>query len=167
MDEAFDKYLHFLRQDRGDKTGSSDRSALETLLNAVAKEADPKIHIIHEKQRRSPAKGGPDFKVMKTGMILGYVEDKTIGANLEEVLKSDQIVRYKQLSNNILLTDYLQFIWLKDGKVNGRELVALPRSRRQRRASRERDRVKAVIDAAAADSSRPRQKASAGPSSSR
>ena len=42
-----------LRQDRDDKTELSDRGALETLLKAAAKEADPKIRIIHE------AKKGP------------------------------------------------------------------------------------------------------------
>ena len=77
-------------------------------------------------------------------MILGYVEDKTIGANLDEVLKSDQIARYKQLSNNILLTDYLQFVWLKDGKVNGRELIAFPHDLEGKAKKPREDRGKAV-----------------------
>jgi hypothetical protein len=42
---------------------------------------------------------------MKAAMILGYVEDKTIGENLDRVLKSEQIARYKSLSQNIVLTD--------------------------------------------------------------
>jgi hypothetical protein len=62
-------------------------------------------------------KGAPDFKVTKSGgLILGYVENKTIGENLDKVLKSEQIKKYKSLSHNILLTDYLHFIWInKDG----------------------------------------------------
>ena len=32
---------------------------------------------------------------MKAAMILGYVENKTIGENLDQILKSDQIDRYK------------------------------------------------------------------------
>ena len=119
MHDVFEIYLRSLRQDRDDKTELSDRGALETLLNAAAKDATPKIRIIHE-AKKVRGKGGPDFKAMKQGMILGYVEDKTIGENLDQVLKSDQIARYKQLSGNILLTDYLQFIWLKDGKINER-----------------------------------------------
>src|SRR5208282_6392430 len=106
MNEVFEKYLLSLRQDRDDKTELSDRGALETLLKAAAESADAGIRLIHE-AKKTPGKGGPDFKVMKAGMILGYVEDKTIGENLDQVLKSDQITRYKQLSNNILLTDYL------------------------------------------------------------
>src|SRR5579863_5683914 len=79
MNEAFEKYLFSLRQDRDDKTELSDRGALETLLKAAGKNADPKIRIIHE-GKGVPDKGGPDFKAMKAGMILGYVENKTIGA---------------------------------------------------------------------------------------
>ncbi|MDR3406986.1 MAG: N-6 DNA methylase [Methylovirgula sp.] len=143
MDEVFDKYLHALRQDRDDKTELSDRGALEILLTAAAHASDPTVRIIHE-AKKVRGKGGPDFKVMKAGMILGYVEDKTIGANLDEVLKSDQIARYKQLSNNILLTDYLRFVWLKDGKVNGRDHIAFPHDLEGKAKKPREDRVKAV-----------------------
>ena len=107
MKDAFEKYLLLLRQDRDDKTELSDRGALETLLNAAAQKADSGIHVIHEAKKVRGS--GPDLKVMKSAMILGYVEDKTVGENLDQVLKSDQIARYKKLSNNILLTDYLEF----------------------------------------------------------
>jgi hypothetical protein len=54
-------------------------------------------------------------------MILGYVENKAMGENLAKVLKSDQIAKYKILSDNIVLTDYLQFIWInKYGPVQAR-----------------------------------------------
>ena len=59
-------------------------------------------------------KGFPDFKVAKAGSIVGYVEVKTIGENLDAVLKSKQIEKYKSLSKNILLTDYLHFIWINN-----------------------------------------------------
>ena len=60
--------------------------------------------------------GCPGFQDYKAGLILGYVENKPIGENLDKVLKSDQITRYKSLSQNIVLTDYLHFIWInKDG----------------------------------------------------
>ncbi|MGH6936408.1 MAG: N-6 DNA methylase, partial [Methylocella sp.] len=77
-------------------------------------------------------------------MILGYVENKTIGENLDQVLKSDQIARYKQLSNNILLTDYLRFIWIKDGKANRPEPIAFPDDLEGRPKQPREDRVKAV-----------------------
>ena len=52
------------------------------------------------------------FKIAKGGLILGYVENKGLGENLSKVLKSEQIAKYKTLSDNILLTDYLLFIWI-------------------------------------------------------
>jgi hypothetical protein len=124
MKDVFEKYLLSLRQDRDDKTELSDRGALESLLNAAAQKADSGTHVIHEAKKVRGS--GPDFKVKKAGMILGYVEDKTIGENLDQVRRSDQMKRYMALSNNILLTDYLQFIWIKNGKVNGREIIAFP-----------------------------------------
>jgi N-6 DNA Methylase len=145
MKDVFEKYLLALRQDRDDKTELSDRGALEILLNAAAEEAGAGIRVIHE-AKKVRGKGGPDFKVMKAAMILGYVEDKPVGENLDQVLKSERIARYRQLSNNILLTDYLKFIWDKDGKVNGRAEIAF-RDDLEGKAKKPRaDRVKAVSD---------------------
>ncbi|MGH6811575.1 MAG: type ISP restriction/modification enzyme [Methylocella sp.] len=143
MKDVFEKYLRSLRQDRGDKTEHSDRGALETLLNAAAESAGRGIRIIHE-AKKVRGSGAPDFKVMKAAMILGYVENKTIGENLDQILKSDQIYRYKKLSSNILLTDYMQFIWIKDGKVNGREIIAFPDDLEGKPKRPRGDRVEAV-----------------------
>jgi hypothetical protein len=144
MKDVFEKYLLLLRQDRDDKTELSDRGALETLLNAAAQKADSGIHVIHEAKKVRGS--GPDFTVMKSAMIVGYVEDKTVGENLDQVLKSDQIDRYKKLSNNILLTDYLEFIWIKDAKVSGRERIAFREDLEGRPKKPREDRVKAVSD---------------------
>ena len=62
--------------------------------------------------KRVADKGAPDYKITKRGLILGYVENKGLGENLAKVLKSEQIAKYKSLSNNIVLTDYLHFIWI-------------------------------------------------------
>jgi hypothetical protein len=157
MKDVFEKYLLSLRQDRDDKTEHSDRGALETLLNAAAHAADPGVRIIHE-AKKVAGSGAPDFKVMKAAMILGYVENKTVGENLDQVLKSGQIARYKALSNNILLTDYLQFIWIKDGKVNGREIIAFPDDLEGKPKKPREDRVKGFRTCCGA-SSPPRRKA--------
>ena len=120
---AFETYLFKLRGDRADKTEHSDRGALQALLEGAAAEAGEGFTVLHE-AKGVRGKGAPDFKVTKAGMIVGYVEVKTVGENLDEILKSDQIARYKQLSRNIVLTDYLQFIRLQDGKVVERERLA-------------------------------------------
>jgi len=112
----FDRYLLALRKTPlGAKTEHTDRGALGDLLNVFADEADGKPHVQHE-PKRITGKGAPDFKVTRRGLILGYVENKQIGENISKVLKSEQIERYKSLSQNILVTDYLDFAWItKDG----------------------------------------------------
>ena len=112
----FDRYLLALRKTPIDeKTEHTDRGALQNLLQGIADENAPGTVIQHE-PKRVVDKGAPDFKAARKGLILGYVENKTIGEGLDKVLKSDQIKRYKSLSQNIILTDYLHFIWIsKDG----------------------------------------------------
>jgi hypothetical protein len=112
----FDRYFLALRRTPVDeKTEHTDRAALESLLQAVADAGSPGVRVHHEPKRVAD-KGAPDFKVTKGALILGYVENKAIGENLDKVLKSDQIARYKSLSQNIVLTDYLHFAWInKDG----------------------------------------------------
>src|ERR1051325_1078161 len=112
----FDRYLQALRETPVEaKTEPTDRAALQQLLVAIAGESDQHIAVQHEPKRVAD-KGAPDFKVSKGGLILGYVENKAVGENLDKVLKSEQIARYKSLSQNIVVTDYLDFLWInKDG----------------------------------------------------
>lgn len=117
MAQDFSAYLRKLRETPlSEQTEHTGRSALEELLNEFAdKTARPKATVQHE-PKRIANKGAPDFKIKRRGMILGYVETKPIGENLDKVLKSEQIARYKSLSHNLILTDYLHFIWInKDG----------------------------------------------------
>ncbi len=117
MASPFDAYLRKLRETPlDDQTEFTPRSALEALLNDfAAKTASGGVTVQHE-PKRVVDKGAPDFKIKRHGTILGYVETKPIGENLDKVLKSEQIAKYKSLSRNIILTDYLHFIWInKDG----------------------------------------------------
>ncbi|MGU9980141.1 type ISP restriction/modification enzyme [Phreatobacter sp. HK31-P] len=126
MDNRFDRYLVTLAASyRDGGTEHSGRAALEALLNAFAADAAAAGIAIQHEPRREAERGAPDFKVKAKGMILGYVEVKEIGANLDKVLKSDQIKRYRSLSDNIVVTDYLQFIRIDaEGKVLGRAQLA-------------------------------------------
>jgi hypothetical protein len=114
--DVFNRYLLALRKTAiDDKTEHTDRAALQSLLQALADNSAKGITVQHEPKRVAD-KGAPDFKIGKSGLILGYVENKAIGETLDKVLKSDQITRYRSLSQNIVLTDYLHFIWIgKDG----------------------------------------------------
>ena len=120
----FDRYLLALRKTPIDeKTEHTDRAALQNLLQAIANECGNGISVQHE-PKRVAKKGAPDFKITKSSLILGYVENKAVGENLDKVLKSDQIKRYKSLSQNIIVTDYLHFIWINKDGIQ-RELCAM------------------------------------------
>ncbi|MDQ2860340.1 MAG: hypothetical protein M3T55_06355 [Pseudomonadota bacterium] len=90
-----------------DKTEHMDRAALQTLLQAACDDAEPGARVLHEPRRDKGGAGSPDFKIVRAGRIAGYVEVKPIDENLSKVLKSDQIKKYKTLSDNIIVTDYL------------------------------------------------------------
>jgi hypothetical protein len=107
-------YVSVLRETRPkDKTEQTDRHAVKALLEQFSPTG---VAVIHE-PKRIPGKGAPDFKIHINGQIVGYVETKPLGANLKEVLKSEQIVRYLSLSKNILITNYLEWVWIKDANV--------------------------------------------------
>ncbi len=92
MNSLFETYLLSLAQTYrgGEGTEHSGRGALEVLLNAVAKAGDPQLKVQHEMGRQGD-KGAPDFRVMKSGQIVGYVENKKIGEKLSVPPKSEQI----------------------------------------------------------------------------
>ena len=111
------------RLDVAEATEHTLRSALETLLAALAADAGTDLHVIHEPKRDAAGLGAPDFKIKQQEAILGYVENKKIGTDLDAVLQSDQIAKYTKLSGNLVLTDYLDWIWLQDGQVVKRETL--------------------------------------------
>lgn len=117
MTPSFETYLRKLCQTPlSEHTEHTGRAALEELLNTSASANGAGKIVVQHEPKKVAEKGAPDFKIRRQGMILGYVETKPIGENLDKVLKSDQIARYKGLSQNIILTDYLHFVWInKDG----------------------------------------------------
>ncbi len=125
MDEAFKAYFEQIKKlDVKDSTEHTLRPALDNLLRALAGE---KIKVIHEPKRDETGKGAPDFKFKtKDERILGYLENKKTDENLDQALKSDQIAKYKKLSGNLILTNYLEWIWLKDGTITKRETFCYP-----------------------------------------
>ncbi|MCK9309300.1 MAG: N-6 DNA methylase [Candidatus Cloacimonetes bacterium] len=121
--QAFITYLQaILKADKYDITEHSLRSDLQQLIQVIITDTNSKITLLHEPKRLVDY-GAPDFKLTISDAILGYVENKAIGVDLDNILKTDQITRYKKLSNNILLTNYLDWIWIKDGKIQARKTL--------------------------------------------
>jgi len=125
MIKDFKAYFEQIKKlDVQEATEHTLRPALDALLNALA---GKNIKVIHEPKRDETGKGAPDFKFKTTDeRILGYLENKKIGENLDQFLKSEQIVKYNQLSGNLILTNYLEWIWLKEGEIARRETLGYP-----------------------------------------
>jgi hypothetical protein len=139
----FDRYLVSLKATPVDqKTEHTDRAALQSLLQTFAAAAPNPATVQHE-PKRVVDKGAPDFKITRRGLILGYVENKAIGENLDRVLKSNQIARYKSLSQNIVVTDYLHFVWISKNGIQ-RETLCHETDLENPRFRLREDRVVAV-----------------------
>ncbi|HTT83714.1 MAG TPA: N-6 DNA methylase [Rhizomicrobium sp.] len=144
--EVFAEYLKSLRKTPvSDKTEHTDRPAMQALLDAFAASAGRDIKVQHE-PKRVAEKGAPDFKITKPGTILGYVETKAIGENLAKVFKSDQLRRYRELSSNIVLTDYLEWIWIRNGRIQQTETLCHETDLENRKFRLREDRIKAVAE---------------------
>ena len=142
MIESFKEYFGQIKGlDLKDSTEHTLRPALNNLLNALAGE---KIKVIHEPKRDQTGKGAPDFKFKINECILGYLENKKIEENLDQVLKSEQITKYKQLSGNLILCNYLEWIWLKDGTILKRETLCYPSDVGYHRARLDNDKAEKV-----------------------
>jgi len=105
-------------------TEHSKRFALETILRELASgcaAANTKINVLHEPKRKDNY-GSPDFKIYSENSIIGYVENKKITENLDKILKTEQIKKYRELSQNLLITNYIEFVWIK-GEMIQRETL--------------------------------------------
>ena len=99
----------------GNATEHTHRPALKSLLEAVG----DGVTATNEPQRIKC--GAPDFIVTRGIVPLGYVEAKDVGVSLGRAEESEQLQRYRESLENLLLTDYLEFRWYVRG-----ELVHFP-----------------------------------------
>ena len=87
----FTQYLKELRKHLrlGDATEHTHRPALKTLLEQTGEG----ITATNEPKHITDV-GAPDFIVRRGAAPLGYIECKDIGANLDEIERTDQLKRY-------------------------------------------------------------------------
>ena len=104
------------------RTGESQehtyRTGFENLLNQFVIEVINRndLKIINEPKRQKF--GAPDFKIIdKANNIIGYIECKDIGEDIESLIDSPQMKKYLEITNNLVLTNYIDFILFKNGSV--------------------------------------------------
>ncbi|PDW84040.1 type ISP restriction/modification enzyme [Helicobacter pylori] len=104
------EYLKSIKDLTPEKNELAHRSFLENLLNRLKDNFNKEFKIEHEPKKEQGSQ--PDFRVSFQGLNIGYIENKRAGANLSQLLKSDQIRKYLELNPNLILTDYLNFMWV-------------------------------------------------------
>ncbi len=104
------EYLESIKDLTPEKNELTHRLSLHNLLSRLKDHFNKEFKIEHEPKKEQGSQ--PDFRVSFQGLNIGYIENKRVGANLSQLLKSDQIRKYLELNPNLMLTDYLNFMWV-------------------------------------------------------
>ena len=96
----------------GQATEHSYRPALQELTERLGGDA-----VLAVNEPSHVACGAPDFVVVRSGLPIGHIECKDIGANLDRVESDEQLKRYRAGLSNLILTGYLEFRWYVYGKL--------------------------------------------------
>jgi len=118
MIDVFRDYVKALQEKGPDRTEVDYRTPFENLLNAIKPE-DIRFQITHEPHREKGF-GAPDFLIESKGLPIGYIETKKPDENLDAIRKTEQIKRYLKVAPNLILTNYHDFVLMKNGKVTYR-----------------------------------------------
>ncbi|WRG25291.1 N-6 DNA methylase [Helicobacter pylori] len=111
------EYLEGIKNITLESNEHMHRRPLENLLISLRDNFNKEFKIEHEPKKDKQG-GQPDFRVSYQGLNIGYIENKRVGTNLIQLLKSDQILKYLELNPNLMLTDYLNFVWVGKDEEN-------------------------------------------------
>ncbi|WP_390544914.1 N-6 DNA methylase, partial [Helicobacter pylori] len=104
------EYLESIKDLTTEKNELTHRLFLHNLLEGLKDHFNKEFKIEHEPKRERGSQ--PDFRISLQGLSIGYIENKSVGTNLREQLEKPQILKYLELNPNLMLTDYLNFMWV-------------------------------------------------------
>jgi len=111
---------------RGDAREESFYSILEDLLYKYSELINKKDIKITTLPKQTEA-GNPDFRIWDGKQhIVGYIEAKKPGTNLDEIEISEQLKRYKSTFPNLILTNFLEFRLYRNGKLVDKISICRP-----------------------------------------
>jgi hypothetical protein len=85
------------------------RPAFQNLIEGM----DPRTNAINDP--RQSDFGAPDFIIKRGDLTVGHVEAKDVGIPLGPLHESEQVVRYRDHTENLILTNYLAFDLFREG----------------------------------------------------
>ncbi|OOC15964.1 DNA methyltransferase, partial [Helicobacter pylori] len=111
------EYLESIKDLTPESNELTHRPSLYNLLDSLKDNFKKELKIEHEPNRDKQG-GQPDFRISYQGLNIGYIENKRVGTDLSQLLESDQILKYLELNPNLMLTDYLNFVWVGKDEEN-------------------------------------------------
>jgi hypothetical protein len=119
-EKDFEIYFDTVRKTIKSATEYTYRTAMENLLNAI--KSDKTFHVLHEPKKSKGDEGKPDFQVFKNGLLIGYMEMKPVGTDLDRIMEKDnpsreakQLQRYLKVSPTLILSNYTDFVLFQNG----------------------------------------------------
>ncbi|MBS3012448.1 type ISP restriction/modification enzyme [Helicobacter pylori] len=104
------EYLEKIKDITPESNEHTHRPFLHNLLDKLKNHFNKEFKIEHEPKREQRSQ--PDFRVSFQGLNIGYIENKKVGFDLNQLLEEKQILKYLELNPNLMLTDYLNFVWV-------------------------------------------------------
>ncbi len=135
---SFDTYLKSIQKNLERGSERTHYPALKDLLDDAPNGIDAAIE---EKGNKA---GIPDFTVKRRELLVGYVEAKDVGLDLDGVEKTEQLKRYREAFSNLVLTNYLEFRWYADGKCRLKETLAERHGKKLE--AKDTDKVAALLE---------------------
>ena len=98
----------------GNAREHSYRGDLQSLLNEII---DDKDIVVTNEPARIRDVGAPDYSITKKEIPLGYIEAKDLDKPLDSKDYKEQFDRYKNALPNLIITDYLDFWFYRNGEL--------------------------------------------------
>src|SRR5579885_2955531 len=96
------------------KAGKATERTYRATLQGLLESLDSNITATNEPKREKC--GAPDYVVERNNLTIGYIEAKDIGLSLDKIEQDEQLHRYRNALDNLILTDYLEFRWYIGGE---------------------------------------------------
>ena len=96
------------------KTGKTTEHSFRGDLQDFVERTVIGVQAINEPRRQKC--GAPDYIIQKKNIPIGYIEAKDIDKSLDTIDKTEQLDRYKASLDNLILTNYLEFWFYKNGE---------------------------------------------------
>ncbi len=114
-------------------TGTAREHTYRPSLQSLLEDVIPGIMASNDPARIEC--GAPDFILSRRNINVGYIEVKDIGDDLTKTEKSEQLKRYRDSLDNLILTDYLEFRFfiygnkvetIRIGEIHGKSIKPIP-----------------------------------------